>query len=290
MRDEQGGEHHRRADGDDIGFEQVGGHAGAVADIVADVVGDDGRVAGVVLGNSGLDLADQVGADVGGLGEDAAAETGEDRDQRGTEGERDERVDHGAIIGRVIGDLDEVIEEARDREQGQAGDEHAGHGTGAERHRQALLEPDAGRLRGADVGANRDVHADEAGRAGQQRAEHEARRRQAAEEEEDDRGDDDADDGDRHVLAAQIGRGAFLDRRGDLHHAGVAGRGAKHLLAGENAVEQRHEAAADRDKYQIHGDECPPLTVERPRRALDEGGRCNGDIARWQPPLRTGLF
>ena len=72
---------HRDADGDDIGFEQVGGHAGAVADIVADVVGDDGRVAGIVLGNSGLDLADQVGADVGGLGEDAAAETGEDRDR-----------------------------------------------------------------------------------------------------------------------------------------------------------------------------------------------------------------
>ncbi len=78
-------EHHGDADGDDIGFEQVGGHAGAVADIVADIVGDDGRVAGIVLGDSGLDLADQVGADVGGLGEDAAAETGEDRDQRGAE-------------------------------------------------------------------------------------------------------------------------------------------------------------------------------------------------------------
>ena len=52
----------------------------------------DGRVAGIVLGDSGLDLADQVGADVGGLGEDAAAETREDRNQRGAEGERDQRV------------------------------------------------------------------------------------------------------------------------------------------------------------------------------------------------------
>ena len=102
VRDEQGGEHHRRTDGDDIGFEQIGGHAGAVADIVTDVVGDDRGVAGVVLGDSGLDLADQVGADVGGLGEDAAAETREDRDQRGAERQRDERVDHGAVIGRVI--------------------------------------------------------------------------------------------------------------------------------------------------------------------------------------------
>ena len=104
MRDQQGGEDHRRTDGDDIGFEQIGGHAGAVADIVADVVGDDGGVAGVVLGNSGLDLADEVGADVGGLGEDAAAETREDRDQRGAEGERDERVDDGAVIGRIARD------------------------------------------------------------------------------------------------------------------------------------------------------------------------------------------
>ncbi len=72
-------------DGDRIGLEQVGGHAGAVADVVAHVVGDRRGVARVVLGNAGLDLADQVGADIGALGEDAAAEPGEDRDQRGAE-------------------------------------------------------------------------------------------------------------------------------------------------------------------------------------------------------------
>ena len=52
---------------DGVGLEQVGGHAGAVADVVADVVGDHRRVARVVLGDAGLDLADQVGADVGAL-------------------------------------------------------------------------------------------------------------------------------------------------------------------------------------------------------------------------------
>src|SRR3712207_8432714 len=40
--------------------------------VVADVVGDRGGVAGVVLGDALLDLADEVGADVGRLGEDAA--------------------------------------------------------------------------------------------------------------------------------------------------------------------------------------------------------------------------
>ena len=44
-------------------------------------------------GNAGFDLADEIAADVGALGEDAAAETGEDRDQRGAEAERDQRVD-----------------------------------------------------------------------------------------------------------------------------------------------------------------------------------------------------
>jgi hypothetical protein len=115
--DEQGDQHHGGADGDDIGLEQVGGHAGAVADIVADVVGDHGRVAGVVLGDAGLDLADEVGADVGGLGEDAAAETREDGDERGAEGERDERVDDFAAVGSCAGDFDEIVEEAGDGEQ-----------------------------------------------------------------------------------------------------------------------------------------------------------------------------
>ena len=87
----QHAEEHHGHGGDRVGLEEVGGHAGAVADVVADVVRDHGRVARVVLRDPGLDLADQVGADVGGLGEDAAAEAGEDRDQRAAEAEPDRR-------------------------------------------------------------------------------------------------------------------------------------------------------------------------------------------------------
>ena len=86
-------EQHRRGRRDDVGFEEVGGHAGAVADVVADVVRDDGRIARIVFGNARFDFADEVGADVGGLGEDAAAETREHRDQRAAEREPDERGD-----------------------------------------------------------------------------------------------------------------------------------------------------------------------------------------------------
>jgi len=48
-------------------------------------------------------------------------------------------------------------------------------------------------------------------------------------------------------LAAKVGGRAFLDCAGYLDHARVAGRGAKHLLAGENAIKQRNDAAGNRD-------------------------------------------
>ena len=99
------GEHHGGDYGHHIGLEQVGRHAGAVADIVADVVGDGGRVARIVLWDAGLDLADQIATDIGTLGENAAAETGKDRDQRGTKAERDERVDDLARGGVIAQEL-----------------------------------------------------------------------------------------------------------------------------------------------------------------------------------------
>ena len=89
----------RGDEGDLVALEQVGGHAGAVADVVADVVGDGGRVARVVLGDAGFDLADQVGADVGGLGEDAAADAQEQGEQRATEAEADED-DRAGVLER----------------------------------------------------------------------------------------------------------------------------------------------------------------------------------------------
>src|SRR3546814_19825786 len=88
------------SDLDHIGFEKIGGHARAIADIVPDVVGDDGGVAWIVLGDSRLDLADQIRADISRLGEDAAAKPREDRDQRRAERERDARIDDGEVCWR----------------------------------------------------------------------------------------------------------------------------------------------------------------------------------------------
>ena len=102
--------------GDGVRLEEVCRHAGAVADVVADVVGDGRGVAGVVLGDALLDLADEVGADVSGLGEDAATDTHEHREQRGTEAEALED-------GRGVALVDEHDE--RGAEQAEADGEHA---------------------------------------------------------------------------------------------------------------------------------------------------------------------
>ena len=142
---------------DGVGLEQVGGHAGAVADVVADVVGDRGRVARVVLGDALLDLADQVGADVGGLGEDAAADTHEHREQGGAEAEALEHLRGVALVDE---------HDDGGAEQAEADGEHAGHAAGAEGD-AASRRCSPVSLRGSgdpDVAAHGEPHADVAGR------------------------------------------------------------------------------------------------------------------------------
>ena len=68
-------------------LEEVGAHAGDVADVVAHVVGDGRRVARVVLGDARLHLAGEVRADVRGLGVDAAAHAAEHGDGGAAEAE-----------------------------------------------------------------------------------------------------------------------------------------------------------------------------------------------------------
>ncbi len=156
------GKHHRRNNRHGVGFEQVRRHTRAVADIVADVIGNRGRVARIVLGDAGFDLADEVAANVRTLGEDAAAETGEDGDQRGAEAERNERIDNAAVVRLEVEGAgeDEVV--AGNANQCEACDKKSRHGTGLEGHRQTSGETFGRSLRRADIRADRHEHADEA--------------------------------------------------------------------------------------------------------------------------------
>ena len=192
---------------DGVRLEEVGGHAGAVADVVADVVGDGRGVARVVLGDVLLDLADQVGADVGGLGEDAAADPHEHGEERGTEAEALEHV------GRL------VLEEQHDQagaEQAEADGQHADHGAGAQADRHGRLATGGLGGRGdAQVGAHGEVHA-EVAHGG----------REAGADEEEHR----AEDPHGRVVGRQHEQREERDRREDGQGAELPGRGRRWRL------------------------------------------------------------
>ena len=232
-------------DGHRIGLEQVGRHAGAIADIVADIVGDGRGIARIILRDAGLDLADEVAAHIGALGEDAAAKAGEDRDQRCAESERHERVDDGAVVGRQMPRADQIAEIEGDAEKREAGDQKPGNGAGLERELEAVGERADRGLGGADIGAHRDVHADEAGGTREHRADQESERHQPAEEVRKDEKDHHADDADRGVLALEIGLRAFAYRRRDLLHPRVARIRLEHGTSRPRGVDDGEHAAKD---------------------------------------------
>ncbi len=222
-----------------VALEQVGGHAGAVTHVVADVVSDGRRVARVVFGDTRFDLADEVGTDVGSLGEDAATDAQEQGQQRTTEAEADED------------DRRRVLEQGDDRggaQQAEADGEHAGHATGAEGDGQRIgHRPFLGCGCSAHVASRCQGHADEPGATRRRAAEDERQRAPRAGQPEAqrlapvrllDRGrrqeDDDCerhqDHGDGLELPAEVCRGALLDRLGDLFHLRCALVGRQDVL------------------------------------------------------------
>ena len=207
-RAERGGSDNRAA----IALKQVRAHAGHVADIVTHVVGDDRGIARVVFGDALLDFADEVSADVGGFGVDAAADTGEEGDRTGAKTEAGD-VAHVAIEEEV---------EDRHAEQAETDDGHAHDRAAAEGDAQAVIQALAGGGGGAHVGAHGDEHAEVPGRARGDRAEDKAERGLPRQEDGDDDGDDDDKSAQEGVLPFEKCRRALLDGGGDLLHHLVA--------------------------------------------------------------------
>ena len=294
-------EQHARDQRDGVGLEEVGRHAGVVADVVADVVGDHGRVARVVLRDAGLELADEIGADVGALGEDAAAEAGEDRDQRAAEAEADERAD-GVLLVDATGAQDAVV--AGDAEQAESDDQDAGDGAALEGDVERGRDAAPGGLGDARVGAHRHVHADVARRSGQDRADQEAEGLLPAEGardgvgEQEQRRDHDRDDADGAVLPVQVGVRALLDRSLDLAHALVARRLLEDPGGQVQAVRDCGKAADKGDEHVVlrqealHGLLAPESERRRhpgaPLYGSKRTGDCNTRIPqRSQPETRS---
>ena len=252
---QQRAQHHCGDDGHGVGFEEVGGHSGAVADIVADIVGDDGGVARVVFGDSGLHFADQVGAHIGAFCEDSPAESGEDGDERPAESESDERVDdfpqgfgvfHGGADSAGVLQEDDVISGAA--QQSESDDQHSGDGPPAEGDGEGLVDPVAGGFGGSDVCAHGDIHSDVSGGGGKDGADGESDGGGPVEEGPDGGEEHDAHDGDGAILTVKVGGGALLHGGGDLPHAVVSVRQGENPAGGNRPVNNGHGRANDRDK------------------------------------------
>jgi hypothetical protein len=156
------------------------------------------------------------------------------------------------LVGhRVAADQEPV--EAGHAQQAQAHHQHAGDGAAAEGHVQRRADALGGGLRGAHVGAHRDVHADEAAGAREHRADDEADGGLAVEEDADQHRQHHADDGDGLVLPRQVGGRAGLDGGCDLLHAGIARVLGKNPATGPEAVGHGNQPA---DKRQYERGSC----------------------------------
>ncbi len=260
-------EDHRGHDRDLVTLENIGSHAGAVADVVADVVGDGGGVARVVLGDVFLDLAHEVGADVGGLGVDAAAHAHEQRQEGAAEAEAQQR-----LIGLfAVGD-----ENQGTAEQAEAVGEHAGDGAGAvaELHRLAVGAGGGGG--DAQVARRGQSHANEAHAPAEERTDEERagaaeleRDQVALRREEQHEGDDDDERPDLAELGREVGVGAFAHGGGDFLHAGRTLIGGLHLFHEHERVEQTEH----RDHEHHHQRHDLHLRIFRVGEQAEEGER-----------------
>ena len=245
-------EGHRSDDRTDVGLEQVGAHAGDVADVVTDVVGDGARVAGVVFGNARFDLANEVGADVGRFREDAATNAREQCDRRGAKAKAEDLFQAHRRKVRSV-----EHREPGDAEQRQANHAHAHDHARAERNAQCIGQAVRRGLRRAHGRAGRGVHAEVAGDAGRERTAHKRDGGVHAQalgfvRHGDRHKDDDHEHGKPFVFGFEESGGAFLDLLGDALHHFVAVT-ALHDREVTHDGEHQRDASGDKGNWEeIH--------------------------------------
>ena len=203
---------------DGVGFKDIGGHPSAIADVIADVVGNGGGVTRVIFFELGFEFADKVGADIGGFGVDASAQTSEDADERGSESESGETVDGGTETEPA--GSDEI--ESANGEKGEGDDEEAGDGATVEGITQGGGTANGGGLGGANVGHDGDSHtceaSDEATGGADDKADSSGKIFQVADRSEKKKGDE----GNGLELAVEIGSSPFLNGGRDFAHTFAA--------------------------------------------------------------------
>ncbi len=205
------------------GFEDVRATARAVANVVANEVGDHGRVAGIVFGDASLNLADEIGAYIGRFGVNAAAKLREEGYQGCAKAKADQFIGRGL---RMLEAAEEEEEDA-DAEQRESHDHESGDRATTQGGLERPAEAGAGRAGRADIGPDGDKHAGEAGEPRTDGANQKAdddlvgegsgeRREPISNKEE--HGQHHGDDGDGSILPGHERLGPLADGVGDGLH------------------------------------------------------------------------
>ena len=238
-----------------VGLENVGSHAGNITDVVPDIVGDHARIAGVVFGNAGLDLAHQVCAHVRALGVDAAAYPGEQRHRGGPHAEPVDGVHRFGITTQIGIEQPQAQQSQRRDAESHDGTAVKGHG---KRGGGAFAVRGSG---GADIGPGRRVHPQPAGAGRTQGADQKRQRGMQTQGREQDDGQQHRREHPQHcVLAAHEHHGAEVDLVGDPGHLGVSGG----PLENQPVEHQRDDQAEHPD----HGRQIEHVDHDFPSRLL----------------------
>ena len=142
------------------GTEQVGAHARDVTHVVTHVVGDNGRIARIIFGNTGFDLAHKVSTDVSGLRVDTTADATKESNGRTAKAEARQdlhvRLHRDTLEARQIGNAHPYKDETDD---GKTRQTKAHNSTGLERDAERLGERYAGGRCRAHIADRCDAHA-----------------------------------------------------------------------------------------------------------------------------------
>ena len=260
-------------DGARVGLKQVSTHASNVTYVVAYIVGDCSRVAGVVFRNTSFNFSNQVSAYVSGLGVDTATNTGKQSNCRSTGGEAFNHTD--VVMQRdhqVRGDSSSVQAEQHAVHQSNEpqGKTEQCERSNAQTHGQTRLEAHVQSLgnrlfscmSGAGVSARCNVHAHVTSSSGQNAARNEGQSSGDGQSNSHNHSNNDHKDDEQLVFAHQEGLSALLDfQRNAVHFFG-----ARILLQNPRAQVSGH---ADANNGTDGGHDCyisthlfPPLTFQ----------------------------
>ena len=150
--------------------------------------------------------------------------------------------------GFTAGELEHRAVVGRNAQQPEAHDQHAGDGAAAEGDLQRVVQSNARGLRRTHIRAYRDVHADVTGNTGEDGAHGEAAGSRPVQRKTQNHQKHDACDGNRRVLSVQVSRCARLNGGRNFLHLGVTRRLRNDPSRHEQAIDDGHNARADRER------------------------------------------